>query len=460
LYGTLQTELTESQLVLMLPVSDEKAFLDFLEKINLKAEKGKDGLYTVQIENIPLPAIFRFANGYLYGTIKYGEKQEEGLAKARLPRPESLLEAAPGNLLVLTANLDAIPAPLKKEVVIQFALQLSRAAEENQPRKETPAQKEFRLALMDEIGASFKTLVNDSETLSLRVHLDREKHDIAATLTLQPRADSGLARNIKGLVAEQSVGASLGAGASGAVMRGSIYLAVPERLRKHLADVFKEGFQSALAKESNPDARKAASALLEAFEPTTGAGVFDLGLVFQGPGKGDRFTIIGGARVKGGVAIEKAIKDALAKVPADKKKELTLDADKAEGVNIHKVTPDKLDDNAKQLLGDGPFYFAIRDDALLFTLGENALGALKNALAQKPALGQPAQFELSMAGVARLMGREEKLAPEIAKKVFTEKGSDRIALRVTAGGQLEVKLSAKAQVLAFGALLDKARKEK
>ena len=65
-----------------------------------------------------------------------------------------------------------------------------------------------------------------------------------------------------------------------------------------------------------------------------------------------------------------------------------------------------------------------------------------------------------MARVARLMGREEKAAPEIAKKVFTEKGSDRMMLRVTAGGELEVKLSTRTQVLAFGALLDKARKEK
>jgi hypothetical protein len=458
LYGSLQTELTDSQLVLMLPVSDEKAVLDFLEKLDFKAEKGKDGLYTVHIEAIPLPAIFRFANGYLYGTIKASEKQEEGLAKAGLPRPESILSAAPGDALVLTANLDAIPAPLKKMVVTQASLQLSRAADENPARKETEAQKEFRLALIDQAGAGFKSLVNDSETLTLRVQLDRKKHDIAATLTLQPRAGSDLARTIKGMVAENSVGASLGA--SEAAMRGSLYLALPERLRKTLADVFKEGFQAALAKESNPEARKAASALRDAFEPTASSGVFDLGFAFQGPGKGGRFTIVGGARVEGGAKFEKALEDALAKLPADKKKELTLNADKAEGVNIHKVTPDRVDDYAKQVLGDGPFYFAIREDAVLFTLGENALGALKNALARKPALGQPAEVELNMAGVARLMAREQKAAPEIANKVFTEKGSDRIVLRVEAGGKLEVKLSTKAQVLAFGALLDKARKER
>src|SRR5262245_57417550 len=45
LYGTLGTKgLADSHGVLLLPIADEKAFLKMLENLDLKPEKGKDGL--------------------------------------------------------------------------------------------------------------------------------------------------------------------------------------------------------------------------------------------------------------------------------------------------------------------------------------------------------------------------------------------------------------------------------
>jgi hypothetical protein len=53
---------------------------------------------------------------------------------------------------------------------------------------------------------------------------------------------------------------------------------------------------------------------------------------------------------------------------------------------------------------------------------------------------------------------EEKIVATAAKKAFKEPGSDKVRLTVEGGKSLQVRLSFKAQVLAFGLLLEKARK--
>src|SRR5262249_21969831 len=105
-YGVVDKELTKSQAILLLPIADEKAFLATLEKVNLKPEKSADGLYTVTPENVPIPVIFRFANGYLYGTAKATEQAVANLDKARLPRPEDALAEGAGSVAAITAHLD------------------------------------------------------------------------------------------------------------------------------------------------------------------------------------------------------------------------------------------------------------------------------------------------------------------------------------------------------------------
>src|SRR5436190_6169281 len=71
LYGDISEQPEESPIVLLVPIADEKAFLSFLEGVNIKPEKDKECVYT--IDNIPrAPAgatvYFRFANKYAYIT--------------------------------------------------------------------------------------------------------------------------------------------------------------------------------------------------------------------------------------------------------------------------------------------------------------------------------------------------------------------------------------------------------
>ena len=62
LYGVLKPDFQNSTAVALIPVANEKAVLELLEQVNVKVEKGKDGIYSASVENARVPIYFRFAN--------------------------------------------------------------------------------------------------------------------------------------------------------------------------------------------------------------------------------------------------------------------------------------------------------------------------------------------------------------------------------------------------------------
>src|SRR5262249_44932874 len=122
LYGSVAARVDRSEAVLLLPIADEPTFLKFLGSLDLKPEKDKTGLYTLTVENSPFPVLFRFANGYLYGTVKFSDNVSLP-AKDKLPLPAAVL-AGGGGVLSVTANIDRIPVEIRKLGVSASALTL------------------------------------------------------------------------------------------------------------------------------------------------------------------------------------------------------------------------------------------------------------------------------------------------------------------------------------------------
>jgi len=457
LYGTLKTKLDESQLVALVPISDEKAFLKLLENLDLKAVKGKDGLYTVEVQSIPYPVIFRFANGYLYGTVKVTDKAADLLAAKNLPAPADVLSAGAGSALAVTINLDALPETTKD--LADTSIQLSLAnAKEKAPPGETEAQKKFREETIDQVGELTKTLLRDATALTLKVNVDRKADDLSLSLDLAAKPGSALAKSISTLGDAQGIGAGLVR--ADALMSGSLYLALPASLRKSFGATLDEGITKALEAEKDRDKNAAAEVVLNALKATFKEGVLDAGFTLTPAGKDGKANLVAGMRVKDGESIDAALKKALPKLSPAERKNLKMDVAKAGGVSIHQVTSDKVDEAGKKLFGTGPISFALRDDALLFAVGPDALDVIKEAVSAKARGATPLRLELAMARLAPLMADAHKGAPEAAKKAFTEKGSDRVSLTVEAGKALRVKFSTKTQVLTFGSLMDRAEKEK
>lgn len=452
LYGVLKNKLPESQGVLLLPIAHEKTFLAMLERYDLKADKDETGLYTVNPEQIPFPVIFRFANNYLYATVKSSEDAADALARDKLVNPRAILGGAGGSIVSLTVNVGQVPPTMREMAIGLVAKGLANAKEEDLPQ-ETEAQKKLRGAMLDEMAVRVKELINDGSALVLQLDLDRKAHDLSASLTLAGKPGSPLAKDIRNMGLTRSVAASLIG--SNSAMNGYFSVGLPATVRRALEPVIDEGIKKAVAAESDRTKRDLLSDLLDAVKPTAKAAELDAGFDIRGPGKGGLYTLIAGVRVKDGAAIEKAIKKVIAKLPEGERKQVTVDFDKAEGVAIHKAEPDKLDAQTKAMFGANPLYFAVRKDALLISAGANGLEAIKEGLAAAPKAARPMQVELSLARLAKLMARQQKSAPEAAKQAFKTRGSDKVLLAVEAGKALRLRLSVKTQVIAFGGLVRK-----
>jgi hypothetical protein len=458
LYATLKANVQKSEAVLLLPIADEKAFLSLLENLDIMADKGKDGLYTAEVEKLPFPVIFRFANGYLYGTLKAGEQSADLLAKEKLPLPAAVLGAGGSELLALTINFDRVPDQLK-QLAEGFIDQGIDQAKDQEPPNETAAQKAVREAVIDEAGRQLKALLNEGTSLKGSLNIDRKANDLALAIELKGKKGSGLAKDLAALGAFKSVAAGLVNERSAA--NATLAVRLPEAVRKHLGKLVDEHVKQALANEEDKGKRELMRILLEALAPTGKSGTFDLSVDLRAPGKAGKYALLLGTRVTDGEGVEKAVRKVVAKLPDEVKEAVKFDVEKVKGVNVHRITPPEgsTPENVKALLGEGPVYFAVRKDALFVSLGEDALAALKGAMAAAPTAGQPLQVEVSLARVAKLMAKAQKAAPEAAQKAFKAPGSDKVRLTIEGGDSLRLRLSAKARVVTFLGALKKAEEE-
>ena len=453
LYGSAASQLLHSRVVLLVPIADEETFLSFLETIDFKPEKDKTGLYSLTVPIIPFPLEFRFANGYLYASLKLSDKA--GLpAKDELPLPSTVLAGGAG-VLSVTANIDQIPSEIRKVGISGSALHLGNLKDETPPG-ETAAHKALREAILDEAAVQVKSVLTDGAAVMLKLDVDWQNHDLSLSLSFAGKDGSPLAKELISLGQAKSLGAAL-IGSDSAVS-GFLHLSLPKSIRKVLGPAVDEVVKKGLD-NLDAGARELLSPLADALKATAKEGTLDVGMSIRGPAKNGKYTLVSSLRVKHGNGIDKAFRTVLDNLPEEAKRPIKIDIAKAHDVSIHRIELENMTEQALEFFGDGPLFFAVRDDAFFVAVGDKALDAIKHALGVKPKAGHLAELDLSLSRIAKLMAAQNKEAPEAAKKAFKEEGSDKVRLSVSSGSKIEVKLNVKSAVITFAALMDKAKKE-
>ncbi|HEY7314996.1 MAG TPA: hypothetical protein VH643_36965 [Gemmataceae bacterium] len=447
LYAWIGAHGIDSQVVLLLPISDQKAFLGLLENLDIKGEKGEDGVYTANVEKVPAPVYYRFANDYIYVTVR----DKEVLDKDRLLAPAAVLPAGQIGAMSLTLNIDRIPNELKELALGNLDNHLADAKDKEVPN-ETEAQKKFRTAMIDEIGSAVKSLFQNGGETSLRVDLDRKSGDVALTVSVEGKAGSTMAAVFQELGQTKSITAGLLR--KDAAMNGELNVILPGKLRELLGPMLKELEKQALTKVENKDQREVLASLIDAVMPTLKAAELDAAFNLQGPGDDGLYTIVSGVKVKNGANLEKTFRAQAVKDP----KAVKLDVAKAGDIGIHRVTLEKIDEGARKAFGDNPLYLAFREDVLLLSAGDKALDALKEALTVAPTTGKVMALQAAVARLAPL--DDDKQAPQIARKVFgDDKDSDRVRLTLEGGKALKLRLSLKAKLIEYVHQISQAKKK-
>jgi hypothetical protein len=452
LYGHLEGQVRTSRVALLLPVSDETAFLDLLNGLNIKGEKDGDGVYKVELPGGQLPVYYRFANKYVYSTIA----EKSNLDKEKLLPPERIFQANETGTLSLKINIDEVPDSVRT-LVLGEAERRSAVFKDEKKKGETKAQKAFHGQLIDEMVAQTKVFLKEGKSLRLGLDIDRRSGDLSASVIVTAKPGSSMAESIANVGKTKSISASLLSPESALSM--VVHVALPENLRKGLEPVIDEGLSKAHKELRDKDHKAFFGTLVKALVPTIKMGELDAGMSVRGPTAKGLYTIVLGMKVKDGAKIDEAAREMLKKAPMQLQEQVTLDADKSGNTSIHKIKPIMVDTNTKELLGDNPVYIAIRADAVLLAAGDEGLQTLKDVLMAAPVNSKVVRFEAAMARLAPFLAREHKNAPAAAKEAFAkDKDSDKVLIVLEGGNALRLRASAKAQILRFFALIEEMNK--
>ena len=245
-YGTVGGNVVDSTGVALVPVADEKAFVELLDSLGLNVKKGEDGVYSVTRANSPFDAYFRFANQYAYIALA----NKDAIAKDQLLAPGRVLAGNAAAAIAISIRLDRIPESVKQILAQQMELRLNEVLEKKADG-ETQLQHKFRAAMLRDLAQRVNRVFSEGRAFTLKLNLDRKTDELSFDLGLTGLQGSQLATNIAQLgMAKSLFGDALG---TNSAMNLLVHVALPADVQKLWAQVIEEGITTALQKETEKE---------------------------------------------------------------------------------------------------------------------------------------------------------------------------------------------------------------
>ena len=441
LYGNIGPNLIDSEVVGLIPIADEKTFVEMLGKLNLQAKKGENGNYVMNIPNSPFPMFFKFKDGYMCATIR----DEKGIDDKKLLSPKELLSVEKTGVMSISLNLSGLPEDLIKNIVPQIELQIAEAKQKKIPG-ETPAVQKLRNDVSEMLLQFIVQVFTQGDDLTMKVDMDRKAGDIGLGVSFKGKNGSELAKTIAGMGAGKSMGA--GMISKDSVLHMNMNSVIPATARKDFIKVFQEGINKSIEDEKDAGKKGVMEKMAKALAPTLELGTMDAVMEVRKTSNG-KFAFLTAMKIAEGKKIEEVIKLLYKDLPDSEKKKLSLDFAKAGDTNVHKVDILVQPADVKNF-GSEPGYLAISNDVILFAGGEKSLPLVNEALSSSAKPSPIFEFEIAFNKAAGLLTKEFADAVEVAEKIFKENpNSDKLKLTLEGGKELSLKMSMKSTVLTF-----------
>ncbi len=441
LYGNIGPNLIDSEVVGLIPIADEKTFVEMLGKLNLQAKKGENGNYVMNIPNSPFPMFFKFKDGYMCATIR----DEKGIDDKKLLSPKELLSVEKTGVMSISLNLSGLPEDLIKNIVPQIELQIAEAKQKKIPG-ETPAVEKLRNDVSEMLLQFIVQVFTQGDDLTMKVDMDRKAGDIGLGVSFKGKNGSELAKTIAGMGAGKSMGA--GMISKDSVLHMNMNSVIPATARKDFIKVFQEGINKSIEDEKDAGKKGIMEKMAKALAPTLELGTMDAVMEVRKTSNG-KFAFLTAMKIAEGKKIEEVIKLLYKDLPDSEKKKLSLDFAKAGDTNVHKVDILVQPADVKNF-GSEPGYLAISNDVILFAGGEKSLPLVNEALSSSAKPSPIFEFEIAFNKAAGLLTKEFADAVEVAEKIFKENpNSDKLKLTLEGGKELSLKMSMKSTVLTF-----------
>jgi hypothetical protein len=457
LYGSVTKDVVNSPVVLLAPILDQQALLDFLSgEIGLNPTKGDDGAYQLDIPNVPVPIFFRFANKYVYITVR----DTMAIEPKKLLDPKTFFAGGDDSVASARLHLDRLPADVKKTVFGQFELKMNDAKDKKESN-ETPAQRKLRLWLLDQVTAVAKSVVTDGEELGVRLRVEPKTDDLSAAWTLSAKAGSPLAQWIRGLSGQPGVASALVTDQPAAFVGVKLKLPIDARLQ---LDPIIDALAREVVAQTKDDVKRQVTRLVaDAVVPTLKAGQLDLGLLVTGPDSAGRFTLVSALRVAEGKGLEKLLKQFAPFIPEQQAK-FTFDVKKVGRLTVHRCTVANAD--LKAVFGSETIWLGVSDDYLLVSIEPEgvALTAVAEKLTKNESTVRPIAVELSAARLSGLAAQKQLTANRIKELIRTvypngAVGKDTFRLTVEGDNALKLRINLKGKAIKVVGLFDQEKKK-
>jgi hypothetical protein len=473
-YVVLAPKPEDITVVVALPVTGEKEFLDLCKRLNKQnpdllqeprpSATDKDLYELLPPLDTHLKGMMRFSDQYAY--IAYGKDPAPHLdRKALVPMPKLYDPADPG-LISARLHFDRVPLPVKLALpglMDEVKKNVLRMLELHQPGEEwlvKPVMTE-----VDKLLVRYARLAEGADVLTARLSLDVPTANVAVEAVLTPKPNSDLAGVIAAIKPTTNKFAGLLTHpdtAAGFKVRLPLF---EEEIRAAAVAGLEAG-QKDVLKDARDVAKPTAEELFKGLIRTVKTGEFDIVGAVRGPDKNGSFTAVGAIAFEDPSAFEKAFKTFAQKdAPPEIIVDIKWDADKAGNVSIHTW---KLPAQGGFIFGDITKVFGGDDCSLAFAfasqgvflvLGPDAVGTMKEALAVKPAASPVLEVLLNPAKIGKFVQKVDLNDPEALTEVERRFGiEDKLLSAMSAtleGGQeLKAKVVVNLRLLPRAMFLD------
>jgi hypothetical protein len=432
--------------VLLVPVTEEKAFVEFLKRIKLDVEPvpGLDGLYRIdpKDEPAPFPIRLRFADRYAHIALNL---KDDAVAAGKLVPPAKLVNPAERGLFAYTTHYDRMP----KALVEQSTKQLEQIVEQ---LKQAPLPPGAATSLTDAVTSLLKMneqMYHEGEAAVVRMVYEPTTAEVVYETTLKGKPNTALAKEIAARKPTTHRFAGLVGDATAAGLLAQVPTFTPE-VRDAIASGL-DAARKAAAQEAPEEYRATADEALAGLDRTVKSGEFDIGAALNGPDKNGHFTLVAGVSFDDPSKLEKELRALLKNAPEDVRKRIKLDAAKAGDVSVHRIEagPELPQDAHKVLSEKASVCVALAPKAIYLTFGPAAVEAIQAAVAAKPAPAKALDLVVNPARVQKLAATIDPQAGEmVAKGLGTEdKRVSALSIAVEGGDELRVRVAVALKVL-------------
>lgn len=435
-YVSLDSKLDEAVVVVAVPVTGEKEFLELLGRLEApKPKMIEKGLYEFSGDKDG-KVLMRFQAQHAY--IAIGKAPAPALAAYAIVPAEKLFDPSEKGVAAGKVHFDRLPKDLRAQMAAGLRdLRSKLDALPIPPEAGEPARK-----AVDEfikLGDRYLDLLVDAQTASARYLIDAASGEAAVEFGLTGAPGSKLADAI----ASRKPGSNNFAGLITPDTAAGIKLQLPLFAKEiqNAADIGLEAGQKQLGELAPRELKGLVEEVFKGLTRTVNTGEFDFVAGIRGPDKAGLYTVVGAVSFEDTSGLEKEVRSVVkTQAPPEVQEMVKFDVAKEGKTGIHQATVGAfLPPEAKKVFGENAsLTFAFAPHGIFVAFGPDAVNTLKTALAVKKGPSSPFEIvvnpsrlrklvETTGGSVAPAYGKEDMLLPAVSLSL---EGGKELRLRV------------------------------